>query len=66
MCACVCVKLVTIVRGDLKAPFLIATTPRCRGGYYSLFPDWSTYPQSIPYNADYWTMGNQEPFESLV
>ena len=26
------IKLVTIVEGDLKAPFSIATTPRCRGG----------------------------------
>ena len=25
-------KLVTVVEGDLKAPFLIATTPRCRKG----------------------------------
>ena len=31
------VKLTTIVEGDLKAPFSIATTPRCRGGRYS-FP----------------------------
>ena len=31
------VKLVTIVEGDPKAPFSIATTPRCRGGRYS-FP----------------------------
>ena len=31
------VKLATVVEGDLKAPFLIATTPRCRGGCYS-FP----------------------------
>ena len=29
------VKLVTIVKGDLKAPFSIASTPRCRGGSYS-------------------------------
>ena len=29
------VKLVTLVEGDLKAPFSIATTPRCRGGRYS-------------------------------
>ena len=27
------VKLVTLVEGDPKAPFSIATTPRCRGGY---------------------------------
>ena len=25
----------TVVKGDLKAPFLIATTPCCRGGCYS-------------------------------
>ena len=25
----------TIVKGNQKAPFSIATTPRCRGGYYS-------------------------------
>ena len=31
------VKLVTIVEGNPKAPFSIATTPRCRGGHYS-FP----------------------------
>ena len=30
-------KLVTIVECDPKAPFSIATTPRCRGGRYS-FP----------------------------
>ena len=31
------VKLVTVVVGDPKAPFSIATTMRCRGGCYS-FP----------------------------
>ena len=31
------VKLVTIVEGDPKATFSIATTPRCRGERYS-FP----------------------------
>ena len=42
-------KLATVVEGDPKAPFSIATTPRCRGGHYS-FP-WiaSLYPWSIPY-----------------
>ena len=29
-------KLPTVVGGDPKAPFSIATTPRCRGGHYSL------------------------------
>ena len=28
------VKLVTVVEGDLKALFSIATTPRCRRGLY--------------------------------
>ena len=30
------VKLATVVEGDLKAPFLIATTPRCWGGHIHL------------------------------
>ena len=30
------IKLATIVEGDPKAPFSIATTPRCKGGPYSL------------------------------
>ena len=29
------VKLAIVVEGDSKAPFLIATTPRYRGGHYS-------------------------------
>ena len=42
MLECVCVYivvklLVTVVKGDQRAPFSIATTPRCRGGRYS-FP----------------------------
>ena len=32
------VKVATIVEGDQKAPFSIATTPRCRGGRYSFTP----------------------------
>ena len=50
---CICkVKMVTIVEGDLKAPFSIATTPRCRGGHYSfpwIAPLYSWY---VPYNAE--------------
>ena len=44
-------KLATIVEGDLKAPFSVATTSRCWEGRYS-FP-WIAplYPWSIPYNA---------------
>ena len=52
MCVCVCaVKLVTVVESEPKAPFLIATSPRRRGGHY-FFP-WITqlYPCSLPYNA---------------
>ena len=30
-------KFANVVEGDQKAPFLIATTPKCRGGHYS-FP----------------------------
>ena len=30
------VKLATVVEGDQKAPFSIASTPRCRGGRNSL------------------------------
>ena len=30
------VKLATVVEGDPKAPFSIATTPRCREGRYSI------------------------------
>ena len=42
----------TVVDGDQKAPFSIATTSRCRGGHYS-FP-WIAplYPWHVPYIAD--------------
>ena len=30
------VKLATLIDGDPKAPFSIATTPRCMGGCYSI------------------------------
>ena len=36
--------MVTIVEGDQKAPFSIATTPRCRGERYSFTQDSSTLP----------------------
>ena len=46
------VKLKTLVEGDPKAPFSIATTPRYSRGGYS-FP-WIAplYPWSIPYNPE--------------
>ena len=50
MCVCVCVcvyiyiyKLAILVEGDLKAPFSIATTARCREGA-TPFLGCSTYP----------------------
>ena len=44
-------KLATVVKGDPKASFSIATTPRSRGGRYS-FP-WiaALYSWNVPYNA---------------
>ena len=43
------VKLVTFVKGDPKAPFSIAGTPRCWGGRYSI--PWNTplYSWLLPY-----------------
>ena len=43
------VKLATIVEGNPKAPFSIATTPRCRGGRYSFpgFPFFTPDPYLI-------------------
>ena len=45
-------KLATLVENDQKAPFSIATTPRCRGARYS-FP-WIAplHPRYVPYNAE--------------
>ena len=39
------VKFVTIIKGNLKAPFSIATTPKCKGGYCSFL--WI-----VPYTLD--------------
>ena len=49
---CKQVKLATVVKGDPKAPFSIATTPRCRGGRYT-FP-WIAplYTWYVPYNTE--------------
>ena len=46
------VNLATVVEGDKKAPFSIATTPKCREGRYS-FP-WIAplYPWYVPYIAE--------------
>ena len=45
------VKLATIVEGDPKAPFSIATTPRCWGGRYSIPRIAPLYPWTVPYNG---------------
>ena len=53
-----------IVKGDPKAPFSIATTPRCSGGRYSFSRIVSWF---IPYNAECEARLHQEPFfESLI
>ena len=46
------VKLATVVKGDQKAPFSIATTLRCRGGHYSFLWIALLYPQYLPYIAE--------------
>ena len=46
------VKLATIVKGDLKAPFSIATTTRCKGGHYYFLWIASLYPWSVFYNGE--------------
>ena len=46
------VNLVIFVEGDPKAPFSIATTPRCRGGLYSVSRIAPLYPWSSLYNAE--------------
>ena len=46
------VKLVTLVKGEPKALFSIATTPRCREGHYSIPRIAPLYPWSLPYNAE--------------
>ena len=45
------VKLATFVAGDLKAPFSIATTSRCRDRRYSIPRIASLCPWYLPYNA---------------
>ena len=45
-------KLTTVVEDDLKAPFLIAATPRCKGGGNSFPCIAPLYPWFVPYNAE--------------
>ena len=44
-------KLATVVEGYSKAPFSIATTPRCREGRQSFPMIVPIYPWAVPYNA---------------
>ena len=46
------VKLTPLVEGDPMIPFSIATTPKCRGGCYSIPWIVLLYPWSLPYNAE--------------
>ena len=60
-----CIKLIYIYQyslNNLKVPFSIATTLRCRGGRYS-FP-WIAplYPWYVPYKADRLAKRYQVPF----
>ena len=58
-------KLVTLVEGDPKTPFSIATTPRCRGGCY--FIPWivSLYPWSLPY-LTVWIKKSSGSFKNII
>ena len=44
--------LATVVEGNQKAPFSIATVPRCRGGRYSFPCIVPFYPRYVPYIAE--------------
>ena len=59
--------MATVVEGDQKAPFSIATTPRCRGGCYSFPGITPIYPWYVPYIVEGWAMRYQVPLlKSLV
>ena len=53
----ICIKLVTAVEDDPKAPYSIVTTLRCRWGRY-FFP---LYSWSVPYNTECWARRHQVP-----
>ena len=46
------VKLATVIEGNQKAPFSIATTQRCKGGHYSFPRIAPLYPWYVPYIAE--------------
>ena len=51
-CLIKCKLLATVIKGNPKAPFSIATTLRCREGHYSFSWIAPLYPQYVPYNAE--------------
>ena len=55
----------TVVEGNSKAPFSIATTPRCKEGCY-FFPWISIYSSPVPHNAALSKKVLSTIFESLV
>ena len=60
-------KLATLVEGNPKVPFSIATTPRFRGGCYSIPWIAPLYPWFLPYSTECLARQHQVPFfESLV
>ena len=73
ICVCVCFCFVkvcellwaTLVDGDSKAPFSMATTLRCRGERYSIHWIAPLYPCSLPYNAKRLARWHQVPFLSV-
>ena len=54
--------MASLVKGDPKAPFLIATRPKCRGGCHSIPWIAPLYPWSLPYNPKSHAGRNQVPF----
>ena len=64
---CCKIKLATIAEDNQKAPFSIATTPRCSGGRYSFSWIAPLYPWYVPYIILCYARRYQVPFlKSLV
>ena len=53
------VKLSTLVKGDQKAPFSIATTPRCRGGHNSFRWIAPLNPRLLHLTLDCWALSKE-------
>ena len=58
-------KQLILVEGDPKAPFSIATTPRCRGERHSFPSIAPLYPWYVPYNLSVMQGGIKYHFLSL-